>query len=160
MPDFDKVRKVSIVPRGSTGGATYFEPQEELNLVSRMYIENQIMVALGGRIAEELVFPEGEVTNGASGDLIRVTQLAHEMVTSFGFGDLPPRNYSESDGIMQEIEMEVNAIVEGLYHCAQDIMIQYEDVLHDIAKELLEKETLVEDDIQKYASRFTIRETM
>lgn len=145
--NFDKIRKISIIPRGGTGGATYFEPQDEHGLVSREYLENQIMVALGGRIAEELVFEEGEVTNGASGDFMRVTELAREMITTFGFGSLPPMNFSESEGMITEIEQEMNTLVEVLYDQARTIMLSNEELLHRIAEELLEKETMDEDDI-------------
>lgn len=157
LRDFDKVRKISIVPRGGTGGATYFEPQSDMNLVSRDYLEHQIMVALGGRIAEELVFDDGEVTNGASGDFRRVTELAREMVTNFGFGNLPPMSYEDCEGLVSEIELEMNNLVDKLYDDARSIMVCYEDMLHEIAEELLEKETMDEDDIQKYVDRFTLK---
>lgn len=151
LNDFDKVRKISIVPRGSAGGVTYFEPLTELNLVSRSYLENQIMVCLGGRIAEELIFEDGEVTNGATNDFMRVSQIAQEMVVHFGFGNLPPMSYSDHDLLSTEVEREVGILVDGLYEKAYNIILENEDVLHMIASDLLEKETLQEDDIAVYA---------
>lgn len=82
MPEYDPVTKISIVPRGQAGGLTFFAPSEERlesGLYSRSYLENQMAVALGGRVAEELIFGEDQVTTGASGDFQQV---------SFLFGDV------------------------------------------------------------------------
>jgi cell division protease FtsH len=149
--DFDRIRKISIVPRGSAGGATYFEPKHDTALVTRDYMEKQIMVALGGRIAEELVFGKHAVTNGASGDLMRVTEIAREMITEYGFSTkLAPMNFSSSEGLVAEIEEEVNNLVAELYEYAREIMDHNQATLHALAAELLEKETLYEEDIEKY----------
>jgi cell division protease FtsH len=154
LDGFDKVRKISIVPRGVTGGATYFEPKEDTDLVTREYLEHQIMVALGGRIAEELVFGDKYVTNGASGDFMKVTELASMMVTQFGFSNnLAPMYLGESEGLAGEIDTEINNIVQDLYCKAVVLMKHNEEVLHELAGELLEKETLNESDLQKYAER-------
>lgn len=75
MPEYDPVTKISIVPRGAAGGLTFFAPSEERlesGLYSRSYLENQMAVALGGRVAEELIFGEEDVTTGASGDFQQV----------------------------------------------------------------------------------------
>ena len=79
MPEYDPVTKISIVPRGAAGGLTFFAPSEERlesGLYSRSYLENQMAVALGGRVAEELIFGEDDVTTGASGDFQQVTPPA------------------------------------------------------------------------------------
>jgi cell division protease FtsH len=84
MPDYDPVQKISIIPRGRAGGLTWFTPNEEQvdsGLYSRAYLQNQMAVALGGRIAEEIVFGEEEVTTGASSDLQQVARTARQMVT-------------------------------------------------------------------------------
>jgi cell division protease FtsH len=157
-PEFDKIRKVSIVPRGAAGGITYFEPKTESNLVSREYLENQIMVTLGGRIAEELVFGEYCVTTGASGDFERVTELATDMITVYGFAQsLAPMNYTESEGLVGEIEMEIHALVSELYERARHILEHEEVVLHSLAAELLEKETLHEIDLEKYVAEYVYK---
>ena len=75
MPEYDPVTKISIVPRGNAGGLTFFAPSEERlesGLYSRSYLENQMSVAMGGRVAEELIFGEDDVTTGASGDFMQV----------------------------------------------------------------------------------------
>ena len=78
MPEYDPVTKISIVPRGAAGGLTFFAPSEERlesGLYSRSYLENQMAVALGGRVAEELIFGPDDVTTGASGDFQQVTSF-------------------------------------------------------------------------------------
>ncbi|MCY4360370.1 MAG: ATP-dependent zinc metalloprotease FtsH, partial [Cyanobacteria bacterium MAG APA_bin_95] len=90
MPDYDPVQKISIIPRGQAGGLTFFTPSEERlesGLYSRAYLENQMAVALGGRVAEEIVYGDDEVTTGASNDLQQVTRVARQMVTRFGMSD-------------------------------------------------------------------------
>merc|ERR1712025_433728 len=88
LPDYDSVTKISIVPRGAAGGLTFFAPSEERlesGLYSRSYLENQMAVAMGGRIAEELIFGADNVTTGASGDFQQVTQTARQMIETMGF---------------------------------------------------------------------------
>jgi cell division protease FtsH len=90
MPDYDPVQKISIIPRGRAGGLTWFTPSEEQmdsGLYSRSYLQNQMAVALGGRIAEEIIFGDEEVTTGASNDLQQVARVARQMVTRFGMSD-------------------------------------------------------------------------
>ena len=93
-PHADPVDKVTLLPRsGGVGGFTRFFPDEEIidsGLVTRAYLQARLVMALGGRAAEIVVFGDSEVTQGASGDLQMVTQLAREMVTRFGFSDLGP----------------------------------------------------------------------
>lgn len=155
LANFDRIRKVSIVPRGPTGGITYFEPRNENGLASREYFENQIMVALGGRIAEELVYGANDVTNGASGDLARVTDIARDMVSEFGFSaGLAPMNLADMEGLAAEVDTEINNIVCELYAKATDLMEHHLATLHALAAELLEKETLGDEDLEKYAEQF------
>ena len=74
MPEYDPVQKISIVPRGAAGGLTFFAPSEERlesGLYSKTYLENQLAVALGGRVAEEIIFGEDDVTTGASSDFMQ-----------------------------------------------------------------------------------------
>merc|ERR1719265_2512902 len=88
LPDYDSVTKISIVPRGAAGGLTFFAPSEERlesGLYSRSYLENQMAVAMGGRIAEELIFGADNVTTGASGDFQQVSRTARMMIEQMGF---------------------------------------------------------------------------
>ncbi|MBA0595324.1 hypothetical protein Gorai_012196, partial [Gossypium raimondii] len=88
IPEYDPVAKISIIPRGQAGGLTFFAPSEERlesGLYSRSYLENQMAVALSGRIAEEVIFGEENVTTGASNDFMQVSRVARHMVERFGF---------------------------------------------------------------------------
>merc|ERR1712093_196779 len=98
MPEYDPVTKITIVPRGNAGGVTFFAPSDERlesGLYSRSYLENQLSVALGGRVAEELIFGPDNVTTGAGGDFQQVTRIARMMVTQMGFvKELGPVSWS------------------------------------------------------------------
>ncbi|TVU12533.1 hypothetical protein EJB05_46184, partial [Eragrostis curvula] len=88
MPEYDPVAKISIIPRGQAGGLTFFAPSEEWlesGLYSRSYLENQMAVALGGRVAEEVIFGQENVTTVASSDFMQVSRVARQMVERFGF---------------------------------------------------------------------------
>jgi cell division protease FtsH len=152
MNDYDVVRKVTIVPRGSAGGVTYFEPDEEridMQLLTREYLENRIVVALGGRVAEEIVFGARKVTTGASGDFESVMEIAYAMVSSYGFNEeLGPIAWADAQiDVSQDIAAEVKHIVEQCYSHAQDLILTHETYLHKIAQALLEKETLDTKDL-------------
>jgi cell division protease FtsH len=151
--DFDSVRKVSILPRGRTGGVTAFLPKEENldggGLVTREYLENRIMVALGGRIAEEIIYGWDRVTTGAAGDIQEVYNLAHRMVVTYGMSRrLGPVNWDNGAGNKENIQEEVRWMVDRLYHRASDLMMSNVFYLHRLAEALLEKETLEWEDVQ------------
>merc|ERR1719446_1342067 len=88
IPDYDQVQKISIIPRSNgAGGLTFFSPQEqrlESGMYSKQYLESQLAVALGGRLAEELIFGEDFVTTGASNDIQQVASIARRMVAQWG----------------------------------------------------------------------------
>lgn len=150
--DFDAVRKVSIIPRGATGGATYFEPTEDRldgSLVTREYLENKLVVALGGRVAEEIVFGGGKVTTGASGDFQVVRRLADEMVRAYGFNEsIGPMAVSDTD-FTEAVEADIRRIVSRAHSRALSLLKTHEFYLHRIAEALMDKETLREDDLRK-----------
>merc|ERR1719222_942226 len=91
IPDYDQVQKISIIPRSNgAGGLTFFSPQEsrlESGMYSKQYLESQLTVALGGRLAEELVYGDDLVTTGASGDLQQVANIAKRMVKEWGMSE-------------------------------------------------------------------------
>merc|ERR1712228_1094295 len=91
IPDYDQVQKISIIPRSNgAGGLTFFAPQEsrlEAGLYSRQYLESQLAVALGGRLAEEIIFGEDLSTTGASNDFQQVANIAKRMVKEWGMSD-------------------------------------------------------------------------
>ncbi|MBW4440816.1 MAG: ATP-dependent zinc metalloprotease FtsH3 [Plectolyngbya sp. WJT66-NPBG17] len=173
MPDYDPVQKISIIPRGRAGGLTWFTPSEDRmdsGLYSRSYLQNQMAVALGGRIAEEIVFGEEEVTTGASNDLQQVARVAKQMVTRFGMSDrLGPialgrqqgnmflgrdiaaeRDFSEETAAA--IDDEVRNLVEQAYRRAKAVLVQNRPVLDKLAVMLVEKETVDSDELQELLS--------
>ena len=170
MPDYDPVQKISIIPRGRAGGLTWFTPSEDrmdTGLYSRAYLENQMAVALGGRLAEEIIFGEEEVTTGASNDLQQVARVAKQMITRFGMSDrLGPVALGRQQGnmflcrdIMSErdfseetaaaIDEEVRKLVDTAYIRAKEVLVNNRKVLDEIAQMLIEKETVDAEELQE-----------
>ncbi|TVS07878.1 MAG: ATP-dependent metallopeptidase FtsH/Yme1/Tma family protein [Cyanobium sp. PLM2.Bin73] len=174
MPDYDPVQKISIIPRGQAGGLTFFTPSEERmesGLYSRAYLQNQMAVALGGRVAEEIVYGDDEVTTGASNDLQQVARVARQMVTRFGMSDrLGPVALGRSQGGMflgrditaerdfsedtaATIDEEVGQLVAEAYRRATDVLTTNRSVLDELAGMLVEKETVDAEDLQELLIR-------
>ncbi len=165
LPDVGPVYTVSIIPTG-LGAAGYTMPlperDEMFNTKGRML--QDIMVSLGGRIAEEIIFDD--VTTGASSDIKKATKVARAMVTKFGFSEnIGVINYDEDDNevfigrdlahtrshseaVASEIDVEVKAIVDDCYKKAKDIIMKHEQVLHACADLLLEKEKIGRDEFE------------
>jgi cell division protease FtsH len=178
MPDYDPVQKISIIPRGQAGGLTFFTPSEERmesGLYSRAYLQNQMAVALGGRVAEEIVYGADEVTTGASNDLQQVARVARQMVTRFGMSDrLGPVALGRSQGGMflgrdiaaerdfsedtaATIDEEVSQLVEEAYRRATEVLVNNRAVLDELAEILVEKETVDAEDLQELLIRSDVR---
>ena len=170
MPDYDPVQKISIIPRGQAGGLTFFTPSEERmesGLYSRSYLQNQMAVALAGRVAEEIVYGEDEVTTGASNDLQQVARVARQMVTRFGMSDrLGPVALGRSQGGMflgrdiaaerdfsedtaAAIDEEVSLLVAEAYRRATEVLKSNRPVLDELAERLVEKETVDSEELQE-----------
>ena len=170
MPDYDSVQKISIIPRGNAGGLTFFTPSEERmesGLYSRSYLQNQMAVALGGRVAEEIVYGEDEVTTGASNDLQQVARVARQMVTRFGMSDkLGPIALGRSQGGMflgrdigaerdfsedtaATIDAEVSDLVAVAYKRATSVLVANRAVLDELADLLVEQETVDAEQLQE-----------
>jgi cell division protease FtsH len=170
MPDYDPVQKISIIPRGRAGGLTWFTPSEDRmdsGLYSRSYLQNQMAVALGGRLAEEIIYGDEEVTTGASNDLQQVARVARQMVTRFGMSDrLGPvalgrqqgnmflgrdiaseRDFSEETAAA--IDEEVSSLVEEAYRRAKAVLNDNRHVLDKLAEMLIEKETVDAEELQE-----------
>lgn len=178
MPDYDPVQKISIIPRGRAGGLTWFTPSEDRmdsGLYSRSYLQNQMAVALGGRIAEEIIFGEEEVTTGASNDLQQVARVARQMVMRFGMSDrLGPvalgrqqgnmflgrdiaaeRDFSEETAAT--IDDEVHTLVEQAYRRAKEVLLNNKHVLDQLAQMLIEKETVDAEELQEVLANNDVR---
>jgi len=158
LPNTDPVHKVSIIPRGRAGGYTLLLPKEDRYYMTRSQLLDQVTMLLGGRVAEDLVLKE--ISTGAQNDLERSTELVRKMVMEYGMSDeLGPmtlghkqetvflgrdiardRNYGEE--VAAAIDREVRSIIEKNYNRAKDLLNKHMEILHRIARELMEKETL------------------
>lgn len=172
MPDYDPVQKISIIPRGAAGGLTWFTPSEDRmdsGLYSRSYLQNQMAVALGGRLAEEIIFGEEEVTTGASNDLQQVARVARQMVMRFGMSDrlaggsgqsagqyVPRSRYFFGTQFLGRdggaIDEEVSKLVDEAYSRAKHVLTENRSVLDQLAKMLVERETVDAEELQELLS--------
>ena len=161
----DPVHQVSIIPRGMAAGFTMHLPTEDKMTLSKKYMEDQLVVLLGGRVAEKIVFDD--ITTGASNDIQRASELARSMVTKYGFSDkLGPisfggddhevflgmeygkvKNYSEE--IAKDIDEEVNRIIMRAYHRCIEILTTHRDKLDQLALYLIDHEKIDGTDFTK-----------
>jgi cell division protease FtsH len=143
LPDYDTVRKVSIIPRGDAGGVTFFQPSEE-NAESAMYtkeyLTSQIIVALGGRAAEEIIYGKDRITTGASGDFAQVYMIAREMLTTYGFSAYNFDYRRMSDEASRLVDMEIDKLVDLCYKEALGILGANKRQLELLKDKLLEEE--------------------
>jgi len=158
LPKCDPVHKVSIIARGMALGYTIHLPEDDRYLVSRSKFEDDIAASLGGRAAEEIVF--GDITTGANQDMQEVTKLARSMVMQYGMSkELGPRTFGRkeeliflgreiseqrdySEMVAQKIDEEIKDIITRNYERAKSILIEQRQRLEEIAKKLIEQETL------------------
>ena len=167
-PSQDKVHQVSIIPRGMAGGFTMHLPEKDRSFVSKTYMEEEIVVLLGGRAAEKLILDD--ISTGASNDIERATGVARDMVTRYGFSEkLGPilygsashevflgRDYSQgknySENVASEIDAEVRELIETGYEKAKDILTTHGDMLEKCAQYLLKHEKIDGADFYKLMS--------
>ncbi len=165
LPSQDPVHQVSIIPRGMAGGFTMSLPKEERSYKARGDMLDDIVVLLGGRVAEALIL--GDISTGASNDIERATDLARDMVTRYGMSDLVGpvsyssgnheiflgrdynnmRNYSET--VASEIDSEINRIVKESYARCEAILKANTDKLHELAEYLIKHEKIDAADFEK-----------
>ena len=163
-PKADKVRKVTIIPRGMAGGYTLVLPDEDRYLASDTKFQADLIMMLGGRAAERVVFDR--ITTGAGNDLDRATDLARKMVMEYGMSsDLGPMTYGEreemvflgrsmsehrnySEAIARKIDNEVRQIIGRAYDGAIEVMTKHRDLLDELARSLIQNETLSEEEVE------------
>ncbi len=163
LPGSDPVHKVTIIPRGRALGVTMQLPEEDRHGYSRNYLRNNLVVLLGGRVAEELVLDD--ITTGASNDIERVTRMARKMVCEWGMSEsigtlsigetgeevfigrewVQNKNFSEETARL--VDAEVKRIVEEAHTRCRKLLEENADALHRIANALLERETITGDDL-------------
>ena len=165
LKDSDKLHKVTIIPRGYALGITWTTPEDNKVSVTKAELLAQITKGLGGRAAEEIVYGEEKITTGASSDIEKATNIARKMVTQWGMSEKmgtilygkpqehvfmgrdfgTAKDYSEE--FAADLDREVKAIIDGRYELAKQLLTENRDLLDAISKELLEKETLDDNDV-------------
>ena len=165
LENTDPVHKVSIIPRGGAGGYTLMLPKEDINYQTKTRMLEQVVVMLGGRMAEKLVL--GDISTGASNDLERATDIVRQMITRYGMSERlgsltfetdrnhiflgrslgAERNYSEETAC--EIDKEAKRLMDECYQRCQDILNTHMDKLHLVAQVLMEKETIDADEFYR-----------
>ena len=145
MPNYELVRKVSIVPRGNSGGITFFQPQnDDTKMHTKEFFLSQIKVALAGHAAEEIVYGRNNVSTGASGDLSRVFVLAKEMVTTYGFGNTISKMNAPNSELSQQtlynIDIEIKAIVDKCYSQTIALLQTHYSQLNTLKNVLIDEE--------------------
>lgn len=145
MPDYELVRKVSIVPRGNAGGITFFQPQnDDMKMHTKEFFLSQIKVALAGHAAEEIIYGKNHISTGASSDFSRVFLLAKEMVTTYGFGNtigkINAPNSELSQQTLYNIDIEIKAIVDKCYSQTLALLQTYYSQLDTLKNVLIDEE--------------------
>ncbi len=159
VQEHDPVYKVSIIPRGRALGVTMFLPEQDRYSHTKRRLESQLASLFGGRVAEELIFGEDSVTTGASNDIMRATEIARKMVTSWGLSTLGPLTFGQEEGEVflgrtvsqnkeisnetaRQIDEEVRAIIDRNFQRAKIILTEHLATLHLMAESLIKYETI------------------
>ena len=171
VPEHDPVHKVTIIPRGRALGVTFFLPEGDQVSISQKQLESKLSTLYAGRLAEDLIYGEENISTGASNDIKVATNIARNMVTQWGFSDkLGPILYTEDDGEVflgrsmakakhmsdetaHVIDEEVRAIVNRNYERARQILIDNMDILHAMKDALVKYETIEEEQIKQLMNR-------
>jgi cell division protease FtsH len=169
VPGLDPIHKVTIVPRGRALGITASLPQEDRHSYTKDWLEGQLCMLFGGRVAEEMVFGPEKVTTGAGNDIERATQMARRMVTRFGMSDVVGlmavgdsdqevflgreihQRRDVSEHTAQLVDREVKRILDEAHQQAREVLEREEQLLQAIAEALLERETLDGHDVHLLA---------
>ena len=175
IPGSDKLQKVSIIPRGRALGAAFYLPEEQV-LMSKERLENQLIVALGGRAAEEVFM--GSVTSGAADDFRKATNIARKMVLEWGMGEnfknmalttdsgpvflgedmAKPKAFSEHTS--QLVDEDVKRILTRAFERSREIVQEYSAAMHEVAEALLSQELITGDVVREAVARVNGQTTM
>lgn len=171
VPEHDPVHKVTIIPRGRALGVTFFLPEGDQVSISQKQLESKLSTLYAGRLAEDLIYGEENISTGASNDIKVATNIARNMVTQWGFSDkLGPILYTEDDGEVflgrsmakakhmsdetaHLIDEEVRKIVSRNYNRARQLLVENMDILHAMKDALVKYETIEEVQIEQLMKR-------
>ncbi|MBI4235160.1 ATP-dependent zinc metalloprotease FtsH [Candidatus Peregrinibacteria bacterium] len=165
LPNCDPIHKVSIISRGSAGGVTWSRPEEEKNYVSQSHFEDDLCMALGGYVTEEIFF--GETSTGPSSDLQKVAKMARAMITKYGMSELGPvtfgsdqdevflgrdfghvKNYSEQ--YASKIDELVQKVIHKAYRQCKEIINKHKALIEKISEDLIKKENMTAEEFKEY----------
>ncbi|CAI9758103.1 unnamed protein product [Fraxinus pennsylvanica] len=172
-PGHYPVQKVTLIPRGQARGLTWFISGEDLTLISKKQLFARIVGGLGGRATEEVIFGDAEITTGAAGDLQQITQIARQMVITYGMSEIGPwalidQGVQSSDVVLrmlarnqmseklaEDIDKSVRLIIENAYEIAKKLIRNNREAIDKLVEVLLERETLSGEEFRSILSEFT-----
>ena len=168
LENHDEVEKITLIPRGGAKGLTWFAPEEDQMLLSRSALLARIITTLGGRVAEQVVFGDPEVTTGASNDLQQVTNIARQMVTRYGMSNIGPialendnneqmfMGSESNEAISDRIDAEVCKIVNHCEKIAKEIILDNRVIIDLVVEKLLDAETISGEEFRTILSDYTL----
>jgi len=168
LQNHDEVEKITLIPRGGAKGLTWFTPEEDQMLLSRSQLLARIITTLGGRVAEQVVFGDPEVTTGASNDLQQVTNIARQMVTRYGMSNIGPIALEDdnneqmflggefNEAIADRIDSEVCKIINHCEQIATEIILDNRVIMDLVVEKLLDSETIDGEEFRKIINEYTI----
>jgi cell division protease FtsH len=168
LENHDEVEKITLIPRGGAKGLTWFAPEEDQMLVSRSQLLARIITTLGGRVTEQVVFGDPEVTTGASNDLQQVTNIARQMVTRYGMSNIGPIALEDdnneqiflggeyNEAIADRIDTEVCKIIDHCEQIATKIVLDNRVIIDLIVERLLDAETIDGIEFRELTRKYTI----
>ena len=168
LENHDEVEKITLIPRGGAKGLTWFTPEEDQMLLSRSQLLARIITTLAGRVTEQVIFGDPEVTTGASNDLQQVTNIARQMVTRYGMSNIGPIALEDdnneqmflggeyNEAIADRIDTEVCKIIDHCEQIATEIILDNRVVIDLAVEKLLDSETLDGSEFRQIISEYTI----
>jgi cell division protease FtsH len=168
LENHDEVEKITLIPRGGAKGLTWFTPEEDQMLLSRSQLLARIITTLGGRVAEQVVFGDPEVTTGASNDLQQVTNIARQMVTRYGMSNIGPialendnneqmfMGGESNEALSDRIDAEVCKIVNHCEQIAKEIILDNRVIIDLVVEKLVDAETIDGDEFRTILSDYTV----
>jgi cell division protease FtsH len=168
LENHDEVEKITLIPRGGAKGLTWFTPEEDQMLVSRSQLLARIITTLGGRVTEQVVFGDPEVTTGASNDLQQVTNIARQMVTRYGMSNIGPIALEDdnneqmflggefNEAVADRIDAEVCKIVNHCEQIATEIILDNRVIIDLAVEKLLDSETIDGNEFRQLVSQYTV----
>jgi cell division protease FtsH len=168
LENHDEVEKITLIPRGGAKGLTWFTPEEDQMLVSRSELLARIIMTLAGRVTEQVIFGDPEITTGASNDLQQVTNIARQMVTRYGMSNIGPIALEDdnneqtflggesNDAIADRIDTEVCKIINHCEEIATEIILDNRVVIDLAVEKLLDAETIDGVEFRELVSEYTI----